>query len=90
MAHSLSAKKRMRQNLKRRAINRAGRSSEKTAIRGARTALSGSDAGAAANVVKETNRVLDRDAAKGLIHKNTAARRKSRLARKLNALKAKG
>ncbi|MCC6361196.1 MAG: 30S ribosomal protein S20, partial [Phycisphaerales bacterium] len=32
---------------------------------------------------------LDRDAARGLIHKNTAARRKSRLARKLNALKAK-
>lgn len=90
MAHSLSAKKRMRQNLKRRAINRAGRSTEKTAIRGALAALGGSDAAAAANAVKETTRVLDRDAAKGLIHKNTAARRKSRLARKLNALKKKG
>lgn len=89
MAHSLSAKKRMRQNLKRRAINRAGRSTEKTAIRGAIDALGGNDAAAAANAVKETTRVLDRDAARGLIHKNTAARRKARLARKLNALKAK-
>lgn len=90
MAHSLSAKKRMRQNLKRRAINRAGRSTLKTAIRGTLDAVGGSDGAAAAKVVRETTQLIDREASKGLIHKSTAARRKSRLARKLNAMKSKG
>ncbi len=90
MAHSLSSKKRMRQNVKRRAINRAGRSMLKTSIRSAADAFGAGNTDAAVQVVRETTKALDREASKGLIHKNTAARRKSRLARKLNALKAKG
>ncbi|MBI5864904.1 MAG: 30S ribosomal protein S20 [Planctomycetes bacterium] len=89
MAHSLSAKKRMRQNVKRRGLNRATRSTLKTDLRDCMTALGGSDAKAAAETVRKTVRKLDREANKGVVHKNTAARRKSRLARRLNAQKAK-
>lgn len=90
MAHSLSAKKRMRQNAKRRLINRSRSSSLKTLLRGSREALSAGDAGKAEPAVKKAVALLDREANKGLIHPNAAARRKSRMARKLNAIKAKG
>ena len=90
MAHSLSSRKRVRQNAKRRLVNRARRSTIKNDVRDCLTLLHGTDTKAAETRVAETVRRLDREATKGLIHKNAAARRKSRLARKLNALKAKG
>lgn len=90
MAHSLSSRKRVRQNAKRRLDNRARRSTIKNDMRDCLTLLHGSDAKSAETRVAETVRRLDREANKGLIHKNAAARRKSRLARKLNAVKAKG
>lgn len=89
MAHSLSAKKRMRQNVKRRIVNRARRSVLKTDVRDCLTVLHGTDVKAAQTKIHETVQRLDREANKGLVHKNAAARRKSRLARRLNALKGK-
>jgi len=65
LAHSLSAKKRVRQNAKRKVINRARKSQVKTQMK------------------------LDETAATSTMHKKTAARKKSRLARQLNTLKAK-
>lgn len=88
MAHSLSSKKRIRQNAKRRDRNRARASALKSQLRRARTALSGGDANAASEAVAASVRLLDRLSTKGTIHPNAAARRKSKLARKLNALKA--
>lgn len=87
MAHSLSAKKRNRQNVRRRAINRTRRSVLKTSTRGFMDALAKSDAVRAESEFKNLCTVVDRAASRKTIHKNTAARRKSRLARRLNALK---
>ena len=89
MAHSLSAKKRVRQNEKQRARNRARRTTLKTRLRGFIDAVAGGDLATAENKYREACRLLDREADRGLIHRNAAARRKSRLARRLNALKQK-
>jgi small subunit ribosomal protein S20 len=59
------------------------RSEVKTMIRKARVAIQGADTGAAGESVKVANRLLDKAATKGIIHKRQAARRKSRLARRL-------
>lgn len=87
MSHSLSAKKRVRQNAKRRIINRARKSEVKTAIKGFEAMISSSDKKAADEQYKLVVRKLDRIASTGTIHKNKAARIKSRLARKLRKLK---
>ena len=88
MAHSLSAKKRVRQNAKRRARNRARKSLLKDQTKAFLTAVAAGDAGKAAAELNKVVQRLDRTAAKHTIHKNTAARKRSRLARKLNALRA--
>ncbi len=75
-----SAKKRMRQAKGRTARNRAGRSAIKTAVKNARAALTKESVAAAIQV-------LDRGARKGLIHRNAAARKKARLARRLAVAK---
>ena len=89
MAHSLSAKKRVRQNAKRNRINRARKSQLKTQIKHFEQALSGGDAKAASEQYQLVARKLDEVASTSTMHKNTAARKKSRLAKKLNSLKAK-
>ncbi len=89
MAHSLSAKKRVRQNAKRRIINRARKSQVKTQVKRLETALSAGNVDAAAAEFQATVKKLDKVAATSTMHKKTAARKKSRLAKKLNALKAK-
>ncbi len=86
MAHSLSAKKRIRQNIKRRMINRARKSNLKGQLRRFDDALHARDFAAAAEQLKLASRALDRVAAKGAIHRNEASRRKSRLQKKLNQL----
>ena len=88
MAHSLSAKKRIRQNETRRILNRAKRSTLRSRIRKVRDALMHRDAAAAESSLKEAVEALDREADHGLIHRNAAARMKSRLTRRLNALRA--
>ena len=88
MAHSRSAKKRVRQNLKRRAINRWRKSLIKKVIKDFDDATQAGDAAKAGAAYKSVTKVLDKVASKGTIHKNAAARKKSRLAKRLNALSA--
>ena len=73
-----SAKKAMRQNRQARERNRAQRAELRTALKRARAAGSSPDA---AKVLKSAEVLLDRAARKGLIHRNTAGRHKSRLAK---------
>ena len=88
MAHSLSAKKRVRQNAKRRTINRARKSQIKTQIKHFDAALASGDAEAASEQYRLVVRKLDKTAATSTMHKRTAARQKSRLAKQLASLKA--
>lgn len=85
MAHSLSAKKRVRQNEKRRARNRARKSEIKDQQKAFAADLTKGDFKKAAEDLRSVVSTLDRVAAKGTIHKNTAARKRSRLQRRLNA-----
>ena len=89
MAHSLSAKKRVRQNAKRKTINRARKSQTKTQIKHFEAALSSGDVEAASEQYRLVTQKLDKTAAASTMHKKTAARKKSRLAKRLNSLKAK-
>jgi len=89
VAHSLSAKKRVRQNEKRRIRNRARKSQVKTQIKRFFSALESNNLQEATEQYRLTARKLDKTAATSYMHKNSAARKKSRLAKKLNTLKAK-
>ncbi|REJ89436.1 MAG: 30S ribosomal protein S20 [Planctomycetota bacterium] len=79
MPNSPSAKKALRQNAKRRLRNRTQRSSLRTAVKKCRAAAAGDDAAAAQESLRSVSKKLDQAAAKNLIHKNAAARTKSRL-----------
>jgi len=87
VAHSLSAKKRVRQNAKRRTINRARKSQVKTQIKHFEAALENGDIETATEQFRLVTKKLDKTASTSTMHKRTAARKKSRLAKKLNALK---
>ena len=89
MAHSLSAKKRIRQNAKKKTINRARKSEVKTQIKHFEAAVASGDGQAASEQYRLVAGKLDKTAATSTMHKKTAARKKSRLAKKLNSLKAK-
>ncbi|MCP4256983.1 MAG: 30S ribosomal protein S20 [Planctomycetes bacterium] len=89
MAQSLQSKKRAKQNTERRTINRARKSQIKTQIRHLEETLSSGDAEKASEQYKSIVKKLDKTAATSAMHKKTAARKKSRLAKKVNALKAK-
>ncbi len=86
MAHSLSAKKRIRQNVKRRARNRWRKQRVKDAVKAFDDAVREGDPTKAAERLKECYKQIDQVAAKGTVHKNTAARHKSRLAKRLESL----
>jgi small subunit ribosomal protein S20 len=88
LAHSISAKKRIRQNMVSRLRNRRRKEALKNTIRDFQAALTGGQKDKAAEQLKKVYKVVDRTAAHGTVHKNTAARRKSRLAKKLNKLSA--
>jgi small subunit ribosomal protein S20 len=90
VAHSLSAKKRIRQSLKRRARNRARKEVLKEQVKTYMTALASNNIAKAEEELRKTVARLDKVAAKNTIHKNTAARRRSRLTKRLNAAKAAG
>ena len=87
MAHSLSAKKRVRQNEKRRARNRWRKERFRGAIKEYREAILHGTVAEAEGQLKSIYKLLDQVAAKGTIHKNTASRYKSRLTTKLNEKK---
>jgi len=89
VAHSLSAKKRVRQNARRKTLNRSRRSQVKTQVKRLETTLSEGNVAAAEEQFRATVKRLDKAGTTSTMHKKTAARKKSRLARKLNALKAK-
>ncbi len=88
MAHSRSALKRWRQNLRRRARNKAVRSATRTFVKKAIAAIEQA-APNVMEVLREAQSALDRAAKKGVIHPNAAARRKSRLMRRLHAMEAR-
>jgi small subunit ribosomal protein S20 len=88
VAHTLSAQKRVRQSAARRELNRDRKRLVRLEMKKITAVIAGGDKAAAAAEFKKTQEILDRTATRGTIHPNTAARRKSRLAKKLNALKA--
>lgn len=90
MAHSLSAQKRVRQSAKRNARNRHRKLLLKNDVKAFVGALAKSDKVAATEALKQVSSRLDKTAAKGAIHKNAAARRRSRAAKKLNKLAGAG
>jgi small subunit ribosomal protein S20 len=89
VAHSLSAQKRVRQNDKARIINRARKSQIRTEIKKFELALKSGDVAVAKDQYRITAKKIDQIAATSTMHKGTAARKKSRLARRLNAMVAK-
>lgn len=86
MPNTKSAAKAARVAERRRQRNRIFRSASRTYIRKAERLIAQGDAEAAATAVGDAISTLDRAAIKGIIHKNNAARRKSRLMKKFNAL----
>jgi small subunit ribosomal protein S20 len=80
VANTRSAKKRIKQNLKRRQRNRAVRSTIRSSVKTARAAVTAKTPQAEEAVI-EAIRILDRAVSRGIIHRNTAARKKSALAR---------
>ena len=88
MAHTLSAKKRVRQSAKRRLRNRSRRTVIKTEWKKVDALIAKGDVAGATAEFKKAQEALDRIATRGTLHPNTAARRKSLLARRINALKA--
>jgi small subunit ribosomal protein S20 len=91
LANTKSAQKATRVHAKKTERNKPVRSSVRTAVTKARNLLEQNDMDAAKVAVVEAAAALDRAAKKGVIHPNNAARRKSRMAKQLNAAqKAKG
>lgn len=90
MAHHKSAKKRIRQNEKRRLRNRHQRSGLRTAIKKVEKSVESKEIDQAQISLRQAVRLLDKAATKGLFHRNNASRRVSRLTRKVNALAGAG
>ncbi|MBA4493116.1 30S ribosomal protein S20 [Paenactinomyces guangxiensis] len=88
MANIKSAIKRAKTNEARRAHNAAQKSAMRTTLKKFLVAVDQQDKERASELLKEATRSLDKAVTKGLIHKNAAARKKSRLVKKLNALNA--
>ncbi|HSO05767.1 MAG TPA: 30S ribosomal protein S20 [Pelomicrobium sp.] len=86
MANSAQARKRARQAVKRRAHNVAQRSEYRTAIKKVRKAIQAGDKAQAKTALDECASTVDRIADKDILHKNTAARYKSRLAQAIKAM----
>ena len=79
MPNHKSAEKRMRQNERRRAINRSSRAKLRTSIKNLRSALKGSDTPKVGTLLPRTVSEIDKAVQKGVLHRNAAARHKSRL-----------
>jgi small subunit ribosomal protein S20 len=89
VARSLQAKKRAKQNIKRRTINRARKSQVKTQIKHLEATMEKGDVEVASEQLRLVIKKLDKTASTSTMHKKTADRKKSRLTKRLNALKAK-
>ena len=88
MANSAQARKRARQAVKANAHNSALRSKFRTAIKAVRKAIDAGDQAKAAEIFKASSKTIDIIADKNIIHKNKAARHKSRLAAAVKGLQA--
>lgn len=86
MATHKSAEKRIRQTAKRTAINRARKSRVRTFVKKVETAIAAGNQEAAQAALRQAQPELHRATTKGVLHKNTVARKLSRLARRINAL----
>jgi len=86
MANSPQAKKRARQNEARFAVNKARRSRIRTFLRNVEEAITSGDKDAAQNALRAAQPELMRGVTKGIVHKNTAARKMSRLSSRVKAL----
>ncbi|MBI4497201.1 MAG: 30S ribosomal protein S20 [Chloroflexi bacterium] len=90
MPNTRSAAKMMRVSERKRMRNRPVRSAVRGAVARARRELTGADPAQASELVQAAVQALDRAAQKGVIHRNAAARRKSRLMKRLNAAQTAG
>ncbi|HEV3045090.1 MAG TPA: 30S ribosomal protein S20 [Roseiarcus sp.] len=86
MANTSSAKKAVRKIARRTAINKSRRSEMRTTVRKVEEALASKDAKAAAAALHDAEPVLSRAAQKGIVHKNAASRKISRLTKRVKAL----
>ena len=86
MAHHKSAEKRLRQTEKRTAINRSRMSRVRTFVKKVESAIATGDKEAAQAAFRSAQPELHRATTKGVLHKNTVARKLSRLATRINAL----
>jgi len=86
LANTRSAKKRIRQNVKRRMRNKVYRTRARTQIKTARQIIQDGERDSAVEAVHQAVSALDQAASKGVIHKKNAARRKSRLMKRLTEM----
>jgi small subunit ribosomal protein S20 len=86
MANHKSAEKRVRQNAKRKDINRNNRSKLRTSIKKLRSAVAHHDKPGSVELLNPTISLIDKAVNKGIIHKNTAARHKSRLTKHVSEM----
>ena len=82
-----SAKKRLRQNIKQNLRNRSYRAALKTQLKKFLSVVKEGNAQAAQEELRLTVKKLDKGVAKNILHKNTASRKKSQLAKKINQMK---
>lgn len=88
MANHASSKKRIRRNARRAVINGARRTRMRTFVKKVELALADGDAAQATEAYKAAQPEIHRSVAKGILHKNTAARKLSRLSARIKALKS--
>lgn len=86
MANTLQSKKRVRRNERREGINKARRSRIRTFVKKVETAIASGDKAAAEEALKTAQPEITRGVSRGVLHKNTAARKVSRLARRINTM----
>ncbi|WP_138378978.1 30S ribosomal protein S20 [Luteithermobacter gelatinilyticus] len=88
MANTLQAKKRVRRNARRQEINKARRSRIRTFVKKVELAIEAGNAEEARNALRAAQPELMRGVTKGVLHKKTASRKVSRLAKRVKALAA--
>ena len=86
MPHHQSAKKRVRRNENRRRINHARLTRVRTFMKHVETAIAAGDQSAAADALRTAQPEMHRGVSRGVLHKNTVARKLSRLSKRINAM----
>lgn len=86
MAHHKSAKENIRQTARRTVVNKARRNRLRTFMRKVEEAIAGGNRDTAAAALREAQPVLHRSVGKGVLHRNTAARKLSRLTKRIRLL----